>query len=131
MSAAWPLQVAMVEALEADAGLAALGATVHDLDPPEGTPLPYVVVGTSGEASRGTFHRRGFAAADQLHVYHAGPGRGGALAIYDRIRDVLSGELAPVGYRVLTRRVALLLVMQEPAGVVHAVVAFEPLLQEA
>lgn len=67
-TALWPLQVAIVQALRADATLTGLITAVHD-EVPEPAPFPYVSLGSVTEQPDDNHGQRGIAAAVVLHIW--------------------------------------------------------------
>ena len=124
-SPAWPLQVALVAALAADAGIVALldharGLRIFDGLAPGGTPLPYVTIGDGTEGRADTFGRPGAAGRLRLHVWAPGPGRAAAVAIDTEIRRVLDGvRVAVTGHTMVRGVLTLTASFVDPDGATH------------
>lgn len=95
-SALWPRQVALVAAVRGDATLqTALGGVpgatkVYSGLAPEGTALPFIVMGVASEAGRAAFGSRAVRAGEEtLDVY--GRTKAEALAIYTHLVRILDG----------------------------------------
>ena len=98
------LQTALVAALKADAGLAALVGTAIFDAPPKGAVAPYVVIARhdlvprDADAAPGSDHRL------ILHLWHPDASRQAVLAIAERVLAVvLDGQLATDGLMVTNR----------------------------
>lgn len=90
-TAAWPIDVAVAAAIEADAAIMALLAGgVHSIVAPEGTRLDYVTLGSTSEGDFDAFGAEGNDGVLTVHVWTAVMGKGPALAIYGHLQRVLN-----------------------------------------
>ena len=110
-SAVWELDVALYDHLRLDAGVRALLGTVEEgtgdqearilsVLAPEGTPLPYVVIGEPTEGPAHVFGRRGTENTVTLHIWVSLTGeelsRREAAAIYSALHAALDGRWIPM-----------------------------------
>lgn len=111
------LQKAIVAALRADAGLAALiGARVYD-DPPRETPFPYVGIGPASLAEADTDLERGHVHLFHLDIFSRQGGRKEVRQILGAIEAVLhDADLALDGHRLINLRFELADIFREEDG---------------
>jgi hypothetical protein len=131
MSAAFALQQSVFAALAADAALAALvGAGRIFDDVPQGTSMPYVVLGPATErdwstgSDPGTDHGSEHILA--VHVWSDARGKKETHAIIAAVRATLhEAALAPAGHRLVTLRHELSEVRRSASGeAMHGTVRF-------
>lgn len=89
MSASWPLQEAIEQALTLDGTLSSIlsGAKVYSTLAPVGTSKPYIVMGTSSEYSNSTFTSDVIRNRELMQIW--GRDKKEVLTIYDHVRRIL------------------------------------------
>lgn len=134
-TAAWPVQVAVASALEADAPLVALlgswggSPAIYSGQAPEGAPFDRVILGEPAERDFDALMRRGNEGTLLLDVYTLSPANAAALAIYGRLVAALDAvPLALTGHALLTGRVSLVTAFGDPdSGGRHLVARYRAL----
>lgn len=121
------LQIAMVNAIEGDAPLAALlaGDKVYSGVVPEGSPLDYLQLGTSGESPGAhAFGMPGSTGEEEVHIWTADVSKMSALAIYRELSRVLARLPLPA-HTMLVGRCELVTVLADPSRTaMHGVVRY-------
>lgn len=130
-SAAWPVQVALVDALNADAGFTAVlgGAQrVYSGKAPSVTGDRYVVVGDTAEGRVGTFGRKGSRGEILLHVWTRTVNNRDPLLVYTEMERVLDGVALPVaGHEMVTGHLELVTIFpDEDLARMHLVARYIP-----
>ena len=119
MSALWPVQKALVGRLKATPALIARVSGVYDGQAPQGTSMPYVVVGEATERDASAMAERGFSDTITLHVWSAYPGRKEALEIVGMIDLALRDPLSLEGHTEADLRLDFATTLVEEDGVRH------------
>lgn len=141
----WPLQVAIVAAIEADSGLRALlaGDMIYNIQPPQGTPFPYLTLGFAQEVDDNLFGRPGTLAGQIIDGWTRKTTVTDGLSqelggkqladIYSRVRYVLHQQpLSVDGFAVVLGNVSLLSTMEDPDGLtLHASMRYDVTSREA
>lgn len=120
MSAAWPLDVAVAAAFNADATLAAklAGDKVYSLVAEKDSPFDYIVLGDGPEAQFRTFGRQGHANDLAIHIWSQGQAKKGVLDIYGDIERILDRQrLVLTGHTAVRMATRLQAVLVDPDGV--------------
>jgi hypothetical protein len=123
MSALWPVQVAMVTALKAAAGVKALvgdPARVYDGQAPQGAAKPYIVVGDHTEAPSNALGRLGWSDTITAHVFSDYAGTKEALAVVTAMDAALAAPLTISGHGAARLKPEFGTVLVEDEGVRHA-----------
>lgn len=119
-SAAWPLQVALVDALNADAGYqAAVGGAERTFSgrAPQNTAGRYVVVGDTGERPLGAWSVDMMDGEVLLHIWTPQMNNLAPLEVWAAIERVLNGQRLVVAGHVQVRgHVELISLFQDPGG---------------
>lgn len=98
-TALWPLQLAIVQQLRANAPLTALVSGVFD-EVPEDQPHPYVTAGSITETVDDAHNQRGLEAQVELHIWSRYPGYKEAADILAALDAVLDRQpLTVSGFR--------------------------------
>lgn len=123
----WPLQQALFAALSADAALTALigAGRVHD-DVPQGTSLPYIILGPSTAQDWSTGGEDGTEHSFAVHVWTDARGKRQAYAILAAVRAALHEKpLALAGHALVNLRHQRSEVGRSRAGeAIHAIASF-------
>lgn len=90
-TAAWPLQVAIVEKLRAHAPLTDLVTGIYD-DVPDTAPFPYVSLGSIVEFEEDSHTQRGLNVSAVLHIWSSYPGNKETSAILSAVCDALDRQ---------------------------------------
>jgi hypothetical protein len=102
-SVVWPLFVAIADALNADAGVAALlgGDRVYNAKAPREADFDYIVLGTVQEAELYLLNGGGSEASIMLHLWCAGDDAARCAKLYGEVHRVLNQSSLPlVGFGV-------------------------------
>lgn len=125
MSALWPLQKALSARWKADAALMArLPGGIHDGAAPEGTAVPYLVIGEPTETPVEAFGASGYSDTITAHVFSEYKGRKEALEIVELMNSALTTPLALDGHTSARLRQEFLTVLVEEDGIRHAPVRY-------
>jgi hypothetical protein len=133
MSAIWPLQVAIWNAILADATIAGKlkGQKIYSLRSPESdvATLPHLVLGQSVETPERTFEGRGNRNVEDIHIWSGDLSKFEVVdlaADLERILDQV--DLTLEGHVFCTGSLSTLMVMLDPSGKYsHAVCRYEAL----
>lgn len=132
-TAAWPLQVALYDAITADAPTRALvtGQGVYNGVAPEGAALDYIVLGEPTESRFDALMQPGNDGTLRLHVYTADVSHYAALAIYAALSRVLDGTRLPLsgGHAMLSGALTLETSRAEDGGR-HLIARYAALTRE-
>lgn len=123
MSAMWPVQVAMVTALKAAAGIKALvgdPARVYDGQAPQGAAMPYIVVGDHTEVPSNVLGGLGWSDTITCHVFSRYAGTKEALQGVAAMDAALAGPLTISGHGAARLKPEFGTVLVEEDGVRHA-----------
>lgn len=133
MSAAWPIDVAIAAALNADGTLAAklAGDKVYSLVAPKDSVFPYLVLGDGPEDQFRTFGRQGHANDLAIHIWSQTDQKKGVLTIYDDLERILDRQklaLANPANTMVRMATKLQTILVEPDGITfHGVARVEVL----
>lgn len=127
-SAAYPLQVGMAAALEADGPLTALlfsAQSIYSLRAPDLAKRPYIILGSSTEIPDRLFSRQGVASEETLHIWGAKRDKLDVLQIYAELARVLNAGFAVAGFTARRGVSKLIMVLLDPEdGLGHGVVGY-------
>lgn len=133
-SAAWPLDVALVEYLQADTELMdeLEDRGIYSAQAPQGAQKPYLVIGTSDEGDFLTFGRGGSDLETALHIWTDQTqemGRRQALVIWGHLRRLLHYVPVPMdGHTMIRGTVRLVDVLLDDDGpFLHGLVTYNVL----
>lgn len=124
------VQHALVQAMLADSGLAALvGTRVFD-DVPEMSALPYISLGPEDWRPFEPACLNGAEGVVQVDIWSDSVGRVECKAITERVAELFNGDAAPVvpggGWRISGQRVSMMRVLSDPGSRTrHGVVQVE------
>ena len=90
---------------------------VHDMAPPEGTPYPYIILGTSTTIPIRTYNKDRYDHNTAIHIYSAKRGKAQILRIYEHLVRILNRARLPLegaGELMIHGTVRLVNVLPEP-----------------
>lgn len=92
-TATWSVAVALVQAVEADGPIRGLlaGDAIYSGAAPQGSAMPYIVIGPSTEANAHLFGRRGKRGTETLHVWTEDTSKKTCQDIYGHLERILNG----------------------------------------
>jgi hypothetical protein len=128
----WPLQQSIFAALSADAALTALLGPGRILDDvPQGTPLPYVVLGPISSQDWSTGSEDGTEHLVAVHIWSGARGKKQAHEILGAIRAALHDRpLSLAGHRLVNLRHQRSEVRRDPDGeTIHATARFRAITE--
>lgn len=128
---AWPLQVALVSALEADGPLIAIlaGDQIYSGTAPEGSAFPYLTLGDSTEGDFNAIGRNGNEGTETIHIWSRVAGKQEVLTIWGHIERILNRKkLTLSAGEQLSGFARLVTVIPDPDGkTTHGVVIYRSL----
>lgn len=132
MSAALERNLALVAALEFNAGVQALvdPPGVYSLVPKSNPGSRYIIVGTTNESNVETFNRVGAMGSEEIHIYTPiNDGKIGGLRVYKAIHAALNRKKLPMdGHRMIMGRVEYILdLIDEDGQSVHTMARYTAL----